>query len=76
MVMRSYSLQIEDVDLDTVIFEADTGNQGQIMITGICHDMPAANCWAVNLKISDIEALQDFLAQVCREYRKFKGEDY
>lgn len=74
--MRSYSLQIVDADLDTVIFESDTGNLGQIMITGDCYDKTASNRWVVNLKISDIEALQDFLAQVCREYRKFKGEDY
>ena len=74
--MRNYSLQIEDADLDTIIFEADTGSLGQVMITGICHDVPAANRWAVNLKMSDIEALQDFLAQICREYRKSKGEDY
>ena len=74
--MRNYSLQIEDADLDTIIFEADTGSLGQVMITGICHDVPAANRWAVNLKMSDIEALQDFLSQIWREYHKSKGEDY
>ena len=74
--MRNYSLQIEDSDLDTIIFEADTGSLGQVMITGICHDVPAANRWAVNLKMADIEALQDFLSQIRREYHKSKGEDY
>ena len=71
--MRNYSLQIEDKDLDTVIFEADTGSLGQVMATGIFHDRASANTWAVTLEMADIEALQDFLSQICREYHKAKG---
>ena len=74
--MRNYSLQIEDKDLDTVIFEADTGSLGQVMVTGIFHDRISANTWAVTLEMADIEALQDFLSQIRREYHKAKGEDY
>lgn len=74
--MRNYSLQIEDKDLDTVIFEADTGSLGQVMVTGIIHDRASANTWAVTLEMADIEALQDFLSQIRREYHKSKGEDY
>ena len=74
--MRNYSLQIEDKDLDTVIFEADTGSLGQVMVTGISHDRVLANTWAVTLEMADIEALQDFLSQIRREYHKSKGEDY
>jgi hypothetical protein len=72
MVMRNYSLQIEDKDLDTVIFEADTGSLGQVMVTGISHDRISANTWAVTLEMADIEALQDFLSQIFREYHKAK----
>ena len=74
--MRNYSLQIEDKDLDTVIFEADTGSLGQVMVTGIFHDRASANTWAVTLEMADIEALQDFLSQIRREYHKSKGEYY
>ena len=74
--MRNYSLQIEDKDLDTVIFEADTGSLGQVMVTGISHDKVLANTWGVILEMADIEALQDFLSQIRREYHKAKGEDY
>jgi hypothetical protein len=76
MVMRSYSLHIEDKDLDTIIFEADTGSLGQVMVTGISHDKVLANTWGVILEMADIEALQDFLSQIRREYHKSKGEDY
>ena len=74
--MRNYSLQIEDKDLDTVIFEADTGSLGQVMVTGISHDKVLANTWAVTLEIADIETLEDFLAQIRREYYKSKGEGF
>jgi hypothetical protein len=76
MVMRNYSLQIEDKDRDTIIFEADTGSLGQVMVTGISHDRVLANTWGVILEMADIEALQDFLSQIRREYHKSKGEDY
>ena len=74
--MRNYSLHIEDKDRDTIIFEADTGSLGQVMVTGIFHDGASANTWAVTLEMADIEALQDFLSQIRREYHKSKGEDY
>jgi len=74
--MRNYSLQIEDKDLDTVIFEADTGSLGQVMVTGIFHNRASDNTWAVTLEMADIQALQDFLSQIRREYHKAKGEDY
>ena len=46
------------------------------MVTGIFHDRALANTWAVTLEMADIEALQDFLSQIRREYHKSKGEDY
>jgi len=73
--MRNYSLQIEDKDLDTVIFDADTESLGQVMVTGIFHDRISDNTWAVMLEMADIEALQEFLSHVRREYHKAKGED-
>jgi len=74
--MRSYSLQIEDKDLDTVIFEADAGSLGQVIVTGISHDRVLANTWGVILEMADIEALLEFLSQIRREYHKAKEEDY